>query len=236
MGGLGSDVGSAEAVSALEWWLEAGVDALVVEQPRNWLKPAAAAAPVELADTSLIESSPVPDTLSLFREWLPHASAAPRAVAGNPVLPVGSEGAEVMILAEAPGREEAAAGVPVAGEAWILTQRMLAAIGFAPDQAYLANLSCFHSPGTKPDRREIERCGEIARKHVALAKPHRLLLFGDAPAWALLGKGSAEARGHLHRVEGIRTVVTVHPRILLGRPSEKARAWKDLLLLMEDEA
>jgi len=235
MGGLGSDIGSAEAVSALEWWLEAGVDALVTEQPRNWLKPQAAAPAAENTDTPFIERSPVPETLALFREWLP--SSGPTAlVTAKVVLPVGHEAAEVMIPAEAPGREEAAAGAPIAGEAWILTQRMLAAIGFSPDQAYLANLSCFHSPGAKPDRKEIERCGEIARKHIALAKPRRLLLFGDAPARALLGKGLAEARGHLHRPEGIRTVVTVHPRILLDRPSEKARAWKDLLLLMEDEA
>jgi DNA polymerase len=236
MGGLGSDIGSAEAVSALEWWLEAGVDALVADHPRNWLKHEAGAPTAELADVPPIESSPVPETLGLFRDWLPTASKTSQVAAANPVLPVGSEGAEVMILAEAPGREEAVAGAPIAGGAWALTQRMLAAIGFAPDQAYLANLSCFHSPGAKPDRKEIERCGEIARKHLGLAKPRRLLLFGDAPARALLGKGLAEARGHLHRVEGIRTVVTVHPRILLDRPSEKARAWKDLLLLMEDEA
>ena len=234
MGGLGSDIGSAEAVSALEWWLEAGVDALVTEQPRNWLTPNPVASPSEISDTPLVDSA-IPETLALFREWLP--SSGPTAtVTAKVVLPVGNQAAEVMIPAEAPGREEAAAGAPIAGEAWILTQRMLAAIGFSPDQAYLANLSCFHSPGAKPDRKEIERCGEIARKHIALAKPRRLLLFGDAPARALLGKGLAEARGHLHRPEGIRTVVTVHPRILLDRPSEKARAWKDLLLLMEDEA
>jgi DNA polymerase len=234
MGGLGSDVGSAEAVSALEWWLEAGVDALVSEQSRNWLKPEPVTSAREISEAPLVGSA-IQETLALFREWLP--SSGPSAtVTAKVVLPVGDEAAEVMILAEAPGREEAAAGAPIAGEAWALTKRMLAAIGLSPDRAYLANLSCFHSPGAKPDRKEIERCGEIARRHVALAKPRRLLLFGDAPARALLGKGLAEARGHLHRVEGIRTIVTVHPRILLDRPSEKARAWKDLLLLMEDEA
>ena len=31
----------AEAASLLEWWLEAGVDIAVGEEPRNWLKPAA---------------------------------------------------------------------------------------------------------------------------------------------------------------------------------------------------
>jgi DNA polymerase len=35
-------------------------------------------------------------------------------------------------------------------------------------------------------------------------------------------------------VEGVRTVATFHPRQLLKRPSDKALAWKDLLLLTEE--
>jgi DNA polymerase len=37
-------------------------------------------------------------------------------------------------------------------------------------------------------------------------------------------------------VEGVRTVATFHPRMLLERSSDKARAWSDLLLLMEEDA
>ena len=43
------------------------------------------------------------------------------------------------------------------------------------------------------------------------------------------------ARGHVHKIEGVRAVATFHPRFLLDRPSNKALAWRDLLLLMEDE-
>ena len=52
---------------------------------------------------------------------------------------------------------------------------------------------------------------------------------------ALLGKPLAQARGHVEKIEGVRTVATFHPRWLLQRPSDKARAWADLLLLTEDE-
>ena len=81
-----------------------------------------------------------------------------------------------------------------------------------------------------------EACGEIARRHIALAKPKRLLLFGDGPAQAVLGKPLLQARGHVHKVAGVRTVATFHPRQLINRPSNKSLAWKDLLLLMEDES
>jgi DNA polymerase len=233
MGGLGPQIDGAEALSVLEWWLESGVDVLVDERPRNWLleKPKPAPEPEsEPAPATMV----IPDTLALFREWL---AKTPGANGGSKaVLPQGEEAAEVMLIAEAPSREEVAAGAPIGGEAAALMERMLAAMGLTSAQAYLANLSCFYAPGAKPNARDLEKCAETMRRHIALARPKRLILLGDAPARALLGKSMAEARGHVYRVEGIRAVVTFHPRFLLDRPSDKARAWKDLLLLMDDEA
>jgi DNA polymerase len=81
-----------------------------------------------------------------------------------------------------------------------------------------------------------ESCAEIAKRHIALARPKRLILFGDGPCVALLGKRLVEARGHLHKVAGVRAIATFHPRHLLNRPLDKSLAWKDLLLLMEDES
>ena len=79
-------------------------------------------------------------------------------------------------------------------------------------------------------------CAEIARRHVALARPKRLLLLGDGPCVALLGKPLPQARGHVHKIEGVRAVATFHPRQLINQPSNKSRAWQDLLLLMEDQS
>jgi DNA polymerase len=151
-------------------------------------------------------------------------------------LPQGQEAAPVMLIAEMPGQEDAAEGKPIGGEAWQLMSRMLAAIGIEADDAYSATLSCFHAPGAKMQPEELTECAEIARQHVVLAKPKRLLLLGDAPARALLGKPLAAARGHVHKIEGVRAVATFHPRFLLNRPSDKALAWRDLLLLMEEDS
>jgi DNA polymerase len=233
MGGLGPQIDGAEALSVLEWWLESGVDVLVDEHPRNWVQEKQKPAPEpesELAPAAAI----IPDTLALFREWLVRAPGANGR--SKPVLPQGEEAAEVMLIAEAPSREEVAAGAPIGGEAAALMDRMLTAIGIDRARAYFANLSCFYAPGAKPHPRDLEECADTMRRHIALAKPKRLILLGDAPARALIGKSLADARGHIHRVEGIRAVVTFHPRFLLDRPSDKARAWKDLLLLMDDEA
>lgn len=233
MGGERNGIGTAEAASALGWWLESGVDIAVQEEPRNWLKPENWIASEEPRDDSEIADLPVPDTLDLFRGWL-QSSRPPARAASRAVLPKGVADAPAMLLCDAPSGEDAVAGEPLSGEAWQLAGRMLAAIGIEPENAYVANISCFHAPGTRMSEKELAACAEIARKHVALARPKRLLLLGDTPAKALLGKPLAAARGHIHKVEGVRTVATFNPRLLLDNPSQKALAWKDLLLLMEE--
>ena len=231
-------IGIAER-SALAWWLEAGVDVAVQEEPRDWLKPAPPRSAGPVADSAPPPNIAPPshETLAELQGWLASSMQLPLVSAtARRVLPSGPENAAIMLLSEAPTMDDFAAGQPIGGEAWALTKRMLAAIKIPAEQAYSANLSCLHLPGTKMSREEREACAEIARRHIQLAKPKRLLLFGDGPAQALLGKPLAQARGHVHKVEGVRTVVTFHPRSLVNQPSNKSLAWKDLLLLMEDES
>ncbi len=237
MGGDEASLGFAEARSALAWWLEAGVDVALQEEPRNWLKPAPA------RPKTAAEPAPPPnvappsqETLVELRDWLASSVQLPLAGPGaRRVLPHGPENAAIMLLTDSPSLEDAAAGQPIGGDAWALAERMLAAIGIKSEEAYSASLSCFHAPGTRMSPADREACAEIARKHIALVKPKRLLLFGDGPAQALVGKPLPLARGHVHKVEGVRAVVTFHPRQLVNQPSNKSLAWKDLLLLMEDE-
>ena len=237
MGGEHDRLTAAEAASVIGWWIEAGVDVAIQEKPRAWLGAAAAAPSPELAAVALpAPGDELPASFEAFRNWLGQTPSLPFAN-GNVrrVLPQGIEAAEIMLLADMPTPEDVADGQPIAGHAWELTERMLAAIGFSTDQAYVASLSCFHSPGTRLAGADLEACAAIARRHVDLAKPKRLLLLGDAPCRALLGKPLTAARGHVHKIEGVRTVATFHPRFLLDRPSNKALAWQDLLLLMEEE-
>ena len=237
MGGDRGEIGLAEARSALAWWLEAGVDAAIQEQPRDWLKPAPprAAVPPAAAAPPPNLAEPSADTWAELQQWLANSVQLPLASAtGKRILPHGPEHAPVMLLSDAPALEDFAAGQPIGGAAWALATRMLAAIGIQADDAYCASLSCFHAPGAKMTPSEREACAEIARNHIRLAAPQRLVLFGDGPCTALLGKRLVEARGHVHKVEGVRTVATFHPRHLINRPLDKSLAWKDLLLLMEE--
>lgn len=239
MGGQAETIGIAEARSALAWWLESGVDVAVQEEPRDWLKP-----PEPKEQAKRAEPAPPPniarpahETLSELQDWLASTAQLPLASAtARRIMPHGPENAAIMLLSEAPTLEDFAAGQPIGGESWELAKRMLAAIKIPVEQAYSASLSCFHVPGARMSADDRAACAEIARRHILLAKPKRLLLLGDGPAQALLGKPLPQARGHVHKIEGIRAVVTFHPRQLINQPSNKSLAWKDLLLLMEDES
>jgi len=238
VGGEYDTIGFAEARSALRWWLDAGVDVVLQEEPRNWLKPAPprAKAPAEASPPPNI-APPSHDTLAELRDWLATSAQLPLASAtAKRILPHGPENAAVMLLSDAPVLEDYTAGQPIGGEAWVLAERMLAAIGIKADEAYSASLSPIHAPGARLNDRDRENYAEIARTHIRLVKPKRLLIFGDGPSQALLGKRLIEARGHIHKVEGARTVATFHPRHLIKRALDKSLAWQDLLLLMEDES
>jgi uracil-DNA glycosylase family 4 len=239
MGGEVGTIGVAEARSALSWWLESGVDAAVQEEPRDWFAPVPrphAKISLEPASAPNI-SQPTHETLAELQRWLASSTQLPLASStARRIMPQGPENAAIMLLSEAPTLEDFASGQPIGGEPWELARRMLAAIGISDEQAYSATLSCFHVPGSRMSSAEREACAEIARRHIQLAQPKRLLLFGDGPAQALLGKPLPLARGHVHKIEGVRAVVTFHPRHLINRPLDKSLAWKDLLLLMEDES
>jgi len=236
VGGDYESIGTAEARSALAWWLESGVDVAVQEEARDWLKPPAPRAAPAAPPVANV-AQPSHDTLAELRQWLASSAQLPLAsTTARRILPHGPENASVMLLSDSPALEDFAASQPIGGEAWHLATRMLAAIGMSADDAYSASLSCFHTPGARMSDADRQACADLARRHIALVQPKRLILFGDGPCLGLLGKRLVEARGHIHKVEGVRTIATFHPRHLIKRPLDKSLAWRDLLLLMEDDA
>ncbi len=226
----------AEAASALQWWQEAGVDMLVDEAPRDWLRPKAKSAPAEAPQAPPPQA--LPGQLDLFQAHLRDSQALPFASAtARRVCPAGDPAAGLMIVTDMPAAEDCSTDTLLSGEVGRLFDRMLAAIGRDRNSIYLASLSCLRSPDGRFTSDSAQQCATLARHHIGLASPRVLLLFGDACAKALTGLGMAQARGRWHEVAthagAIRTIVTLPPSYLLNQPSAKALAWADLQMLME---
>jgi len=216
---------SSWAASALDWWQEAGVDTIVGEAPRDWLNPKAKdAAPAEAPPAAL------PDTLDALQDWLATSAELPFATpAAERAMPAGDPAAGLMILVDMPGAD----GALLSGEAGALFDRMLGAIGRTRETIYLAALSPIRTATGAIDAGATARLADIARRHIGLARPKAVLLFGDICGKALVGAPVAGARGKWHEIGGIKTLVTIRPEKLLTQPGLKALAWADLKMLME---
>ena len=227
----------AAAASALQWWSDAGVDMLVDEQPRDWLRPKTRPAPAEAPPAA--EGGELPVQLGLFTAWLSDSADLPYAAPSAPrVCPSGDPASDLMILVDMPSGEDCSAGTLLSGEAGRLFDRMLGAIGRDRSSIYLAALSCLRSPSGAFTAETAKECARLARHHIGLAAPKAVLLFGDSGAKALLGLSAAQARGRWHEIEThagrIRALATLSPRHLLDAPRQKAFAWADLQMLIDE--
>lgn len=228
---------AAATASALEWWNDAGVDILVDDLPRDWLAapvaPAPAAIPTPVAPTGPM----LPDTLAAFLDWRRGNEAPEAGWSGVHLAASGPADAAVMVLVDCPDRDDGQADCLLSGMAGRLFDRMLAAVGLSREVVHLAAV-CGKRPASGRAAREVEeRLAEIARHHVSLVAPKRLLLLGDAASRAILktDRHAAQGRLHLfnHRSGQSQAVATFHPRFLLEKPMCKADAWRDLRLLVE---
>jgi DNA polymerase len=234
----------AAAESVLQWWSDAGVDVLIDESPHDWLRPkpepAAPALVAEARAPAPAEPTPaLPDQLPLFRAWLADSEQVPLASPSAPrVCPSGDPTSGLMILADMPTGEDCETGALISGEAGRLFDRMLTAIGRSRDSVYLAALSCLRSPDGRLSTQVAKHCADLARHHAGLVQPKALLLLGDAVSKALLGLSMAQARGRWHEIPlyggTVRAIVTLPPDYLLKQPKQKALAWADLQMLIDE--
>lgn len=157
-----------------------------------------------------------------------------RKGARNLVFSDGIAGAPVMIIGEAPGRDEDREGRPFVGRAGHLLDRMLAAIGLdRTENVYITNVLPWRPPQNrdpKPD--EIAMMKPFLERHVALAKPKAIVLMGDISCQAVLDKrGISRLRGQWAQAMDLPIMPMFHPAYLLRQPRAKRAAWADLLEL-----
>lgn len=160
-----------------------------------------------------------------------------RRGARNLVFSDGTPGARVMLVGEAPGRDEDREGKPFVGKAGQLLDKMLAAIDMGRSHpnapVYITNVLPWRPPQNrdpKPD--EIAMMKPFLARHIALAKPEVLVIVGNWSAQALLGKrGITRLRGQWTEAQGLPALPMFHPAYLLRSPEFKREAWSDLLAL-----
>jgi DNA polymerase len=245
----------------LEFYAEAGVDALVAEAPVNRFATADVLAPRAAPQTRAPEprtapAAPLnvpasPDAAALAARDIVEKIAtleelraaldkfegcALRATATQLVFADGNPQARVMLVGEAPGRDEDIEGLPFVGRSGKLLDRMLVAIGLDRTQVYIANIIPWRPPGNRtPTPQESAICLPFVRKQIELVNPDVLVCLGGPSATTLLGikDGITKTRGRWFSFNtgsrDIRAMPTFHPAFLLRSPLQKRLAWRDFL-------
>lgn len=243
------------ARALLEWQVELGVTEAILDAPVNrYETPKKAAKPAtEAAATPAPTRKPDIDPVNVAND----AAKAARDLAGleaalagfehcdlkrgarNLVFADGNPAARVMIIGEAPGRDEDREGRPFVGRAGHLLDRMLAAIGMARDHklsaqsVYITNVLPWRPPQNRdPQPEEIAMMLPFLRRHVEIVAPDVIVLMGNISCSAVLGKrGITRLRGQWTEELGKPVLPMFHPADLLRQPSAKREAWADLLSL-----
>jgi DNA polymerase len=255
-----------DTLATLNWLVEAGADEAIADAPVNRLAAHAQVAP-SVAPTvataprlSVPARAPSPTaspgdaiggamSAAASASSLAELRAALEAFDGcglkrtatNTVFADGVAQAPVMLIGEAPGRDEDRVGKPFVGRAGQLLDKMLASIGLdRKTNAYITNVINWRPPDNRdPSPEEAASCLPFLRRHIELAEPQIIILLGAVAARHVVGvsDGIMKLRGRWmeYRV-GDRMVPlmpTLHPAYLLRQPAHKKLAWRDLQSVRE---
>ncbi len=239
------------ARAMLEWQVELGATEAIGDVPvdRYALKGrvAVAAAPVAAAVVAPVLAGKV-DPVAEAVEAAKGAGSleALRAALGSfehcelkkgarkLVFSDGVAGARVMIIGEAPGRDEDREGRPFVGRAGQMLDRMLEAIDLGREKSvYISNVLPWRPPHNRdPLPGEIAMMMPFVARHVELAAPEVIVLMGNIACQGVLGRrGITRLRGRWEQALGKPVLPMFHPAYLLRQPGAKREAWADLLSL-----
>ncbi|MEP3347423.1 MAG: uracil-DNA glycosylase [Litoreibacter sp.] len=247
----GLDFHTAKAL--LDWHVDLGADEAIGNVPINRYdvpKEAPKMAKPKPADAAPVVMQQGPDPVAVARELAQGAQdldglkAAMSSFthcdlkngARNLVFSGGTVGAKVMVIGDAPTREEDREGTPFVGVAGQLLDAMFGAIDHGRDHAqnpiYLTSVLPWRAQTRDPNPKDVAMMLPFLTRHIALAKPEVLVLMGNQACEALLGsKGITKLRGTWTEALGKPVLPMLHPAYLLRTPHSKREAWEDLLNL-----
>lgn len=234
----------------LDWQIELGADEAIADAPINRYEVPVQVSKPATAAPALIPSDAL-DPVAVAQEMATAAStledlrAAMAAYdhcelkrgARNLVFSDGVPGARVMLVGEAPGRDEDLAGKPFVGRAGQLLDKMLGAIKMGRSDiaapVYITNVLPWRPPQNRdPKPAEIAMMKPFLMRHIELAAPEILVIVGNWSCQTLLGKrGITRLRGEWTQAAGLPALPMFHPAYLLRSPEMKREAWADLLSL-----
>jgi len=153
------------------------------------------------------------------------------------VYGVGNPNADLMLIGEAPGRDEDLKGEPFVGRAGQLLTDIIKAMKLTRDDVYIANVvKCRPPENRNPEPEELDACRPYIRRQVEIIQPKVIVTLGKFALQSLTEKsyGITATRGQWLEYNGVKVMPTYHPAYLLRTPSAKKDVWADMKLVMAE--
>ncbi|HEX8098034.1 MAG TPA: uracil-DNA glycosylase [Pyrinomonadaceae bacterium] len=149
----------------------------------------------------------------------------------------GKTNAKVMIIGEAPGREEDESGHPFVGSAGRFLNHVLEGTGIDRADFFITNTCKCRPPKNRtPKKNEVDTCtSNYLFEQMELINPKLIVLLGGVAAKKMLGvKSVNEARGHVITHEGRKYLVGYHPAVRFYREDLGEKVREDFALLKRE--
>jgi uracil-DNA glycosylase len=126
----------------------------------------------------------------------------------------GPSPAQIMLVGEAPGREEDLKGLPFVGRAGKLLDKALLEAGLERSEVFITSVvKCRPPENRKPKKEEINLCHPYLQAQMDLVNPRIVCLMGNTATQAVLGmQGVTNLRGQIQQG---RFLITYHPAAVL---------------------
>jgi len=149
----------------------------------------------------------------------------------------GDPEARLFFIGEGPGETEDRTGRPFVGRAGELLTKMIAGMGLARQQVYIANIVKCRPPGNRvPSPDEIASCTPYLERQLEIIRPQVIVTLGLPATRHMLQVTSSmgRLRGNWHEWRGIKLMPTFHPSYILRVDSRETKAlvWSDLKQVM----
>jgi len=156
----------------------------------------------------------------------PLAKGRTRAVPGE-----GPQDAKIVLVGEAPGRDEDISGRPFVGRAGKLLNSVLESAGARRSEVFVTNVvKCRPPKNRQPRRKESETCRDAYLfRQIGIVKPDLVVLLGRTAAQSILGVDSlGRVRGKVVNHKGTKYICTYHPAAVLRNPNLRETMVRDL--------
>ena len=222
----------------LEFIINSGVNYFLQDSPRNWFQNERKFEQSDFIKDTGDKKTQIDEVIKDLKK---HKSSLQKT-ATKLVVYDGNLNAKVMLIGEAPGRDEDQQGIPFVGRAGQLLNKMLLAINLQREEVYITNVVNWRPPDNRtPNDDEILEFLPFLQRQIDIIKPKFIFLLGGVAAKAILSTPLAlgKLRGKWHEYksinfeEGIPTIASYHPAFLLRSPQYKKHSWEDLQMLQE---